>query len=282
MILGLVHRPSPHKSNKYVWSLECDQCHLLFEKPKSTGPDKKKHHFCSRKCLDDAHSRTGVLFSHIASTIEHRHGADFHRRILALGQQVAHTPEVAEKKRQTMLRRYGVETAVQIPHVRAAADAVRGSPESVAKRKATTKARFGVESVLSLPEVRALANTPEKCRQRHETMKRNGSYFNSRGEHAFHAWLVERFGDVERQVVVNTWPIDFHVKSTDTYVQFDGAYWHGLDRPVEVIARFKTPRDRTILRKFQIDREQDAWFEANNMRLIRVTDRQFKSGTFTL
>lgn len=152
------------------------------------------------------------------------------------------------------------------------------APEVIARRKAVTKERYGVESMLMLPEVRALANTPEKCRQRHETMKRNGSYFNSRSEDAFYGWLVGRFGedDVERQVVVSKWPIDFHVKSIDTYVQFDGEYWHGLDRPLEEIMKFKTPRDQTIMRKFQIDREQDVWFAENSLRLIRVTDKQFK------
>lgn len=158
----------------------------------------------------------------------------------------------------------------------------RVQPDVVAKQQATVLARFGVKSVLSLPEVHFLANTPEKCRQRHETMKRNGSYFNSKSEDAFYEWLVLQFGNVERQVVVNKWPIDFYVKSIDTYVQFDGEYWHGLDRSLEEIMRFKTPRDRTILLKYQIDRRQDEWFHKNNLKLIRVTDKQFKAGQFTV
>jgi very-short-patch-repair endonuclease len=152
------------------------------------------------------------------------------------------------------------------------------TPEAIAKRRATIKERFGVESVLALPEIHALANTPEKCRQRHLTMKANGTYFTSKPEEALYQYLVARFQHVERQVVVNQWPIDFYVVDIDAYVQLDGAYWHGLDRPIEEIAQFKTPRDRTILRKFQIDREQDEWFRSTDRRLLRITDRQFARG----
>lgn len=265
--------------------LRCDHCKVEFEYPYSRGKSELRFHFCTRACSQAARGKEGVLRPIMEETMRRKMGDDWAKKISQKA-QAASTPEQkkerAQKAKRTVIERYGANSAVQIPHVRAAADAVRGSPESVAKRKATTRVRFGVESVLSLPEVHALANTPEKCRQRHETMKRNGSYFNSKSEHAFYDWLVERFGDVERQVVVNKWPIDFHVKSTDTYVQFDGAYWHGLDRSLDEIARFKTPRDRTILRKFQIDREQDAWFAENSMRLVRVIDKQFKQGKLDL
>ena len=158
--------------------------------------------------------------------------------------------------------------------------AMAAKPESVAKRKVTTKKRFGVESMFKLDRVHQLANTPEKCRQRHETMKRNGSYFNSKSEHSFHNLLMELFGEenVQRQVVVNKWPIDFYVKTIDSFVQFDGEYWHGLDRPLVEIMQFKTPRDKTILRKYQIDREQDNWFRDHDLRLVRITDKQFERG----
>ena len=77
---------------------------------------------------------------------------------------------------------------------------------------------------------------------------------------------------------MNKWPIDFYVKDNDTYIQFDGEYWHGLDRPLDEIAKFKTPRDRTILRKYQIDREQVEWFRSTGKRLLRITDQQFARG----
>ena len=61
-------------------------------------------------------------------------------------------------------------------------------------------------------------------------------------------------------------------------VQFDGEYWHGLNRSLEEILRFKTPRDKTIHCKYQIDRRQDEWFKSTNRRLIRIIDKQFARG----
>jgi hypothetical protein len=61
-------------------------------------------------------------------------------------------------------------------------------------------------------------------------------------------------------------------------VQLDGVYWHGLDRPIDVIAERRTKRDAQIHKKWLMDREQDRWFVENGMRLIRITDLQFRDG----
>jgi hypothetical protein len=280
MLLAERYEKSATGQRRRVFSLQCDQCGIKFEKFGSYGANKKPHHFCSRKCLDIAHSRDGILFTQITNSIVSKHGADFYQRILAKGQKKRNSSETRAKKRQTLLKRYGVEYACQIPHVRAAADVVRGSPESSIKRKATCMERYGVESVLSLTRVHALANTPNACHKRHCTMRDNGSYFNSQSEHAFYETLCNKFGidDIQRQITINGWPIDFYIKSIDTYVQFDGVYWHGLDRPLTEIGEFKTPRDKTILRKFQIDREQEEWFKSTGKHLLRVTDKQYLCG----
>src|SRR3990167_7387115 len=151
----------------------------------------------------------------------------------------------------------------------------RIQPDVVARQQATVQERFGVKTVLALPEVHALSNTPEACLKRHETMVRNGSYFSSRPEERCYELLCEKFGagDVERQVWVNRWPIDFYVKSIDTYVQEDGVYLHGLDRPIEVIAERRTEKDRQIHEKWLTDRRQNAWFVKNGKRLVRITDK---------
>lgn len=275
-VCGLNGRP------KRVFTLRCDQCGVEFEKPGNYNVHKR-HHICSRQCLNDAHGVNGILRPIMVQTMQQKMGDDWASQIgrkISAASTPAQFKARAQKAKQTVIERYGANSACQIPHVRQSCLTKGSSPEAIAKRKATNVERFGVESTLSLPEVHALANTPEKCQQRHETMKRNGSYFNSKQEHTFNDWLVSRFGatDVERQVVINTWPIDFYVKSIDTYVQFDGEYWHGLDRPLEQIMQFKTPRDRTIFRKYHIDREQDVWFTAFGKRLIRITNQQFARG----
>lgn len=261
--------------------LVCDHCKIEFQFQYNAQKEKRFHHFCKFACAQAARGKNGVLRPIMEETMRKKMGDDWASQIghKANATLTAEQRKVrGQKAKKTVLERYGANSATQIPHVRAAADAVRGSPENVAKQKAACFAKFGVESVLSLPHIHALANTPEKCRQRHETMKRNGSYFNSKTEHKFYMFLVERYGEknVDRQAIINKWPIDFYIKSTKTYVQFDGKYWHGLDRELSDIALFKTPRDKTILRKYQIDREQDAWFKANQIHFIRITDEQFE------
>ena len=80
-----------------------------------------------------------------------------------------------------------------------------------------------------------------------------------------------------RQYVVHRWPIDFYIKSIDTYVQLDGVYWHGLDRPIEAIAEHRTKRDVQIHKKWLIDRQQVEWFASRGLRLVRITDQEFKA-----
>jgi hypothetical protein len=89
-------------------------------------------------------------------------------------------------------------------------------------------------------------------------------------------FLVNEFCDVDRHVFINKWDIDFYIKSIDTYVQLDGVYWHGLDRPIDVITLFLHPRDKTIYNTLLRDKEQNKWFEQNDKRLIRFTDKEIK------
>lgn len=124
-------------------------------------------------------------------------------------------------------------------------------------------------------------NTPEACAKRHQTMKTNGTYGKSSVEDVLYVYLCDKYGaeHVVRNALVNDrWPIDFYVKSIDTYIQLDGVYWHGLDRPIDVISEHKTKRDAQIHKKWLTDREQDQWFRERQLNLIRLTDVQFYKG----
>lgn len=93
-----------------------------------------------------------------------------------------------------------------------------------------------------------------------------------------YALLIERFGveNVERQAKPSgtNWPIDFYVKPINVWLQVDGVYWHGLDRPIEEHIRSGSPRSASIVGKWHVDRAQDTWFAKHSMRLVRVTDKQ--------
>jgi len=194
---------------------------------------------------------------------------------------VSKVPLIRQKQIQTINEIYGCDNALQNLKVRAKRNATiqdrYGTPEYVTttkfkiERKKSLNERYGVNSPLEHPKF------SEKA---HQTMKRNGSYRQSRTEDEFFKILTIQFGDhdVERQIMINKkWSIDFHVKSINTYVQFDGVYWHGLDRSLDEIKKFKTSRDVVILRKYETDREQDFWFRDNSLNLVRFTDAEVKT-----
>lgn len=146
------------------------------------------------------------------------------------------------------------------------------------RQQETCHERFGVTTPLQLDSVRALLKRSDVIEKKYATYKRNGSYFKSRPENTCYEQLCAQYGadDVERQVRVHKWSIDFHVKSIDTYVQLDGVYWHGLDRPLDVIAEHRTKQDVAIHKKWETDRCQERWFTQKGLRLIRITDEEIK------
>lgn len=88
--------------------------------------------------------------------------------------------------------------------------------------------------------------------------------------------LRQHFGDddVHRQIKVGLWRTDFYVKSIDTYVELDGEYWHGLDRPLAELEASMSRTDRKILGTHHSDQMQTQWFADNSLRLVRITDHE--------
>lgn len=70
--------------------------------------------------------------------------------------------------------------------------------------------------------------------------------------------------------------IDF--KIGDIYLQIDGRYLHGLDRPLEEIKQSSAGRDKSIYQRWFSDRDQDEQFSAAGLRLLRITDKGRKNG----
>lgn len=117
-----------------------------------------------------------------------------------------------------------------------------------------------------------LANSPDSHIRRFETLRRKGKLWSSAPENAFFDFLCEKFGenDVIHHVQIKTFRIDFYIKSLDLYVEFDGVYWHGLDRPYDELTG--TPKD-----KFDRDRRCDEYFATTGLKLCRITDKEFSS-----
>lgn len=202
---------------------------------------------CEVKVIEE---RGGYAFcSHVCSSVARKDGGVIRARTQA-----------------TCIKRYGVDNPGKSPEVRA-------------RRRQTTLERYGVAHHWQLHEIRNKTDWNRRNERGHATMKLRGTYGKSKIEDTFYERLCELYSidDVERQVTPlgTHWPIDFYIKSINTYVQFDGVYWHGLDRPIKVIAEHRSKRDLIIHRKWLTDRNQDIWFKDHHLKLIRITDKQF-------
>ena len=171
---------------------------------------------------------------------------------------------VQEKAKITFLERYGVDHNFKIESLKE-------------DRKNSMLENYGVEYNMQRKDVRDALNSPEAWDKRISTMKCNNTFVKSKPEDKFYSTLCELYGEenVERQIhVYKHWIVDFYVKHIEVYVQFDGVYWHGLDRDITKIAEHKTKRDVGIHKKWKSDRRQDEWFIKNNKNLVRFNEKE--------
>lgn len=173
---------------------------------------------------------------------------------------------VQEKIRRINIDRYGVDNPMKSKVIQQRASE-------------TCTVHYGVPYPMQSEEVRKKYDWKSCAIKCHETMKERGLYGKSKVEDEFYSLLVSEFGseNIERQKLIERWSIDFYVKSIDTYIQFDGVYWHGLDRPLEVIAELKHPRDKVIMSTVKRDKRQNNWFSKSGLCLVRVTDKEFQN-----
>lgn len=195
-------------------------------------------------------AQADVVKTKIVDTLMKNHGVNAGWKTEAC-QISSHTSEARVKAKETTIERHGVDCGFKMK-----------------------KCRDNLMNVLTDPEKSKIRS--QKCS---ETMKENGTYHGSKVENQIYDVLCEIFGvdDVVRQRPINGWIIDFYVTSIQLYLQVDGIYWHGLDRSIEEIKKFKNKRDVTIFQAFQRDKQQDVWFPENNLKLVRITDKEIKS-----
>lgn len=265
---------------KCVFKLKCDACQEEFESH-AQSVRTRVFHFCNLKCSNDARKPGGVLAAKFAATCMERYGRPTPRAPRKVHEKLSKELR-AEKCRQSLVigrqrlcEKYGVDNVAQIASVRKKLSQREKSPEAIAKAKTTLQERYGVTCSFQIPSVRANSHTPEANFKRVQQWLKTACKV-SRAEVKLLAALQAKFGadNVQTQVIMNNrWPIDIYIRHNDTYVQVDGVYWHGLDRPLEVIKQLKSRHDKAILGKRKIDARQNEWFAKNSLKLIRVTDR---------
>jgi hypothetical protein len=131
--------------------------------------------------------------------------------------------------------------------------------------------RIGTEAAQTgqLAKARELAHTPEAQTKSWQTRKQRGTLKTSAPERAFVEQLRVWFGAVESHRYVDGFWTDAYIPCINTYVQFDGEYYHGLDRPFDQL-------NESQRAKFDRDRRADAHFLERGLKLIRVTDREYR------
>jgi hypothetical protein len=240
----------------------------------------KKSEFCSRNCQRKA-LKEGL--------VEKR--ADFEKRLQKrketnLKNHGVEWPQkldlTKQKMKDTNLEKYGHECTV---HSETFFDVVRESwggnsprkmPGVSEKIKKTNLERYGFENYGATPQAIAARKKPEVQARRFETLKKNGGLKCSKIELDCRNNLEVLFGETISQVLINGWWIDMYVSSLDVYVQFDGDFWHGLDRNLEDIKTSTRAIDKVIYRKFVRDREQDEWFCSNEKKMIRIIESAYR------
>jgi hypothetical protein len=257
---------------KIIFVFECDSCHMTYKKPRhKVSKSKSGLTFCSVSCRHAANKKGNKLCESREKHCIEKYGTSSPTKLLETQEKGRATlrrkygddvssplavPGAKEKRRRTHLERYGAEETFQ-------------NEQFVKKRAATWLKRYGVPyhpfpKDANIKSRLAMAKMPHK--------------WSSKVELEYGVLLRERFGadDVFAQKWINRWPIDFYIKSIDTYIQFDGVYWHALNCSLDVLKESKSPRDKARLKKWEADRTQDEWFSSHDLRLVRITDEEFK------
>jgi hypothetical protein len=278
----MMQKKLKNKTVKCGW---CEKEKIVVDNPRINS----KHYFCNRLCMSNAARPGGVLFEEKKQTCLKHFGCESHNS----------AQSVKETKRNICKEKYGVENPFQVEAIK---NDIRLSllqkfgveytsqvPESRIKARETSLKHWGFENPRQSPIIKEKSRQTcferygedNSWKKQHETKKRLKIYSKSKVEDLLYESLIQKFGcdDVERQVLIShenrSWAIDFYIKSINTYVQMDGVYWHGLDRPLEVIKESQGPRDKSIYQVWHNDCYQDKWFHEHNMKLIRITDKDF-------
>jgi len=266
------------KVKDWRFLLKCEDCEIERWVTAGCGPENKQEHPCAgckskrnwkdpkiiekrkRTCLEKYGSTNSFQSPKTKETVLKKFGVDC----------VLKSEEVRDKIKQTCFENNGCEFPLQ-------------SKEIQTKFKSTMLQTYGVEHALQSDNIKSKINFRDVWKKAHQKNKQNGTFSagTSKIEDKFFNLLKSLYKVVERQVTINDkWSIDFYIEDIDTFIQFDGVYWHGLNRPIEEIVNSSSPRDKRIAEGYYTDLEQNEWFEKHCLKLLRITDEEFKNGSY--
>lgn len=217
---------------------ECDSCHQQLTVKKRKSLLEKEKHIC-RTC---------------------------HAKAVAIRGGLAASEKLGKIHYKNLGLRRGKQSIVDGTLERARKRAVESGAQSKAGKIGGKKTFESGKLQLAVEA----SKSPKAKKKAFETKKLRGLLKSSKVELKFRDCLCDKFGidDVDHHVMIDRYHCDFLIKSSNLYIQFDGVYWHGLDRLYEQL-------DPRIKRKYDIDRELDDYVQRLNIKLVRITDVQF-------
>lgn len=246
------------RNRRYVTEiieLKCDFCDIIYICPVKykVRARNSKLHFCSIQCRDSS-SKNGKLRESLQTEMIKKYGSFY-----------VETPEFKNSQINACLQKYGVTNRLK-------------SKEILDKIKQTNTKKYGRNTFVGSKSHQSKMDYNEVARKAWITKIANGTCSKSKIEERVYDILSKYFGEASiiRQVpIIRQW-IDFYIKPIDLYLQVDGIYWHGLNRPVEEISLQKTAQDKRIFKQIFTDAKLNEHMLKSNKKLLRITDEQIK------
>lgn len=159
--------------------------------------------------------------------------------------------------------KHGVENPLQLEEIKN-------------KIRATCMQKYGVDNALKTPKARAAFYLALN----------NNTNLSSKIEEEFYECLQEHGKEcgytVRHQInIKDRWIIDFYIPEIDTYIEFDGVFWHGINKTIEELqelvdkSKTKTGIWKGILNNKHKDAKVNKWFEVCGKKLVRLTDEDY-------
>lgn len=215
----------------------------------------KSKETCLKKYGVDHHSQSIDVKEKISATNNLRYGTSCS----------LNNPTVRRKSERSLFEKYGVTNSFESSSVRL-------------KCSETMMKKYGVKNSFQIEWVRLRALSPASRSKRRFTLKLRGSSKQSKAENNLFEVLCNLFGNnVERQVEVKSWEIDFYIPSIFTYINFNGIYWHGKNSTIEDLQASKSLQSKKIIETKHRDAEREKFFKKEGLNFIVIWEDDFKN-----
>jgi len=220
---------------------------------------EKTKQTCIEKYGVENPAQASVVKDKMKQTCRKKYGTDF----------VFQDEGFKKAAKKTLIRKYGVSSAGLLASNEKRKE-VANSPSVRKKFRESMIRNHGVDNPLKLKKVRESCNNDESMIKRRETMRRNRSWTTSKPEERLYEIIRRKYPGVQRQVSIGRWAMDFYVPEIDTYINLNGVYWHGRNKTQEDLQTSDSPRDKVILSTVRRDLLRETWFRENNRNLLIV------------